>query len=253
MSIDRSIFRRLKPRRRQDEAWSPQPSPSPARAPRGGGAGSGRRAAELQEPQGPGSDYGAEEGEDWEGPGPRVPDEVTKRLQVEQAVDQVLEAHARALEAERRRIAAISAALSHSGSAPMVGSRPRAAPAQYGAGFAAPPSPSTPQRRGQASMSQTMGSTWQSTPPRPRAPKTDRVTRGAQVRNLWSHDRFLRTTNDRKFDLRGCGSPAAFKVPARRPSSASRLLIPTYVPPHEKRRDDVRTQVREQMRAPAFL
>jgi len=78
--------------------------------------------------------------------------------------------------------------------------------------------------------------------------KSDPVSRGAQLRGLWQRDRFLRSSPARKFDLRGCGGSQTFEVSAHR----SRGYIPSYVPPHEKRRDDVRLQVRLQMRESDF-
>jgi len=80
------------------------------------------------------------------------------------------------------------------------------------------------------------------TPQMRRPRRTDRVSRGAQMRATWSRDRFLRGSACRKFDLRGCGSIGG-QVPVHRS-----LLIPDYVPPHEKRRDLLRMQVRQQMR-----
>jgi len=229
VSIDRSVFRRLRPRPRgKDEAPSP-PSPpvAPRPAPRGEAEGD-----KLQEPRGLAETEG---GDLWAKR--RMLDEWARRLEQEQEAS-----------FDPRQSAG---GLSRSSSAPMVGGRPRTAPAPYTA--VAPPPTSTPPRRGQDPASSSMGNSWLSTPPKPRAPKTDRVSRGAQVRDLWKSDRFLRATGDRKFDLRGCGSPAAGQVPLRRTGSASQLLIPTYVPPHEKRRDDVRQQVREQMRAPDYF
>lgn len=73
-------------------------------------------------------------------------------------------------------------------------------------------------------------------------PKQDRVRRGAQMRQAWSRDRFLRNTNGRKFDLRGCGSAGSL---FQRPMTAPH--IPRYVPPHQKRRDGLRMEVRQQM------
>eukprot|EP00746_Dinoflagellata_sp_MGD_P001061 gnl/MRDRNA2_/MRDRNA2_101963_c0_seq1.p1 gnl/MRDRNA2_/MRDRNA2_101963_c0~~gnl/MRDRNA2_/MRDRNA2_101963_c0_seq1.p1 ORF type:complete len:272 (+),score=35.57 gnl/MRDRNA2_/MRDRNA2_101963_c0_seq1:65-880(+) len=76
----------------------------------------------------------------------------------------------------------------------------------------------------------------------PLLPKQDRMNRGAQMRDAWSRDRFLRNTNCRKFDLRGCGSGATlFHKPMNSPH------IPGYVPPHQKRRDSLRMEVRQQM------
>mmetsp|Transcript_46777 Transcript_46777/g.84472 ORF Transcript_46777/g.84472 Transcript_46777/m.84472 type:complete len:311 (-) Transcript_46777:67-999(-) len=83
---------------------------------------------------------------------------------------------------------------------------------------------------------------------KPRAVKSDPVSRGAQLRGMWQRDRFLRSSPSRKFDLRRCGGNQAFELSARRPQP----FIPSYVPPHEKRRDEVRLQVRLQMREADF-
>jgi hypothetical protein len=83
-----------------------------------------------------------------------------------------------------------------------------------------------------------------STPPKQCSRSSDPVSRGAQLRKLWSRDRFLSSTGARKFDLRGCGGPAG-QASLRRNVAAPH--IPTYVPPHMKRRDDVRLHLREQM------
>lgn len=78
-------------------------------------------------------------------------------------------------------------------------------------------------------------------------PKQDRVNRGAQMRQAWSRDRFLRNANCRKFDLRGCGSAGSlFQKPLTAPH------IPRYVPPHQKRRDNLRMEVRQQMLEVAY-
>lgn len=74
--------------------------------------------------------------------------------------------------------------------------------------------------------------------------KSDPVSRGAQLRALWSRDRFLRSTGTRKFDLRGCGTPLS---PVQL-WTTMQPFIPSYVPPHEKRRDQLRLEVRELMR-----
>lgn len=47
--------------------------------------------------------------------------------------------------------------------------------------------------------------------PRRRQGKADPVSRGSQMRALWSRDRFLRCREHRKFDLRGCRSPASLQ------------------------------------------
>eukprot|EP00928_Gymnodinium_smaydae_P011603 TRINITY_DN14263_c0_g1_i2.p1 TRINITY_DN14263_c0_g1~~TRINITY_DN14263_c0_g1_i2.p1 ORF type:complete len:371 (+),score=54.69 TRINITY_DN14263_c0_g1_i2:80-1114(+) len=91
-------------------------------------------------------------------------------------------------------------------------------------------------------------SPWAS-PPKLQGPRrSDRVARGAQMRAEWGQDRFLQRSACRKFDLRGCGRSAGH-VPARRGGT---LLIPEYVPPHEKRRDGVRQQVRRNLQASDF-
>lgn len=79
--------------------------------------------------------------------------------------------------------------------------------------------------------------------------RSDRVARGAQMRAAWGQDRFLRSTHARKFDLRGCGSPTAQALPRR----DCGLLIPDYVPPHEKRRDLLRVQVRQHLHTPDLV
>eukprot|EP00931_Biecheleriopsis_adriatica_P087695 TRINITY_DN62124_c0_g1_i1.p1 TRINITY_DN62124_c0_g1~~TRINITY_DN62124_c0_g1_i1.p1 ORF type:complete len:331 (-),score=34.67 TRINITY_DN62124_c0_g1_i1:84-1076(-) len=84
---------------------------------------------------------------------------------------------------------------------------------------------------------------WMTPDTRRRASKSDPVSRGAAVRGLWSRDRFLRSTGARKFDLRGCGAPMGQASPQR-----VQGYIPTFVPPHEKRRDNLRWQVHLQMR-----
>jgi len=96
--------------------------------------------------------------------------------------------------------------------------------------------------------SRAMLGSWESnawlTPRRRGGPsKSDPVRRGAELRNLWNRDRFLRSTASRKFDLRACGPPREASTPRR-----SRRLFSGYVPPHQKRRDDLRSQVRLQMR-----
>eukprot|EP00439_Symbiodinium_sp_Y106_P025894 s476_g3.t1 len=84
-------------------------------------------------------------------------------------------------------------------------------------------------------------------PRRRRLAKSDPVRRGAELRNLWSRDRFLRSTSHRKFNLRGCGPPREAS-----PQHRSRRLFSGYVPPHQKRRDDLRCEVRRQMRETDF-
>lgn len=58
---------------------------------------------------------------------------------------------------------------------------------------------------------------WCQGPPRRRQGKADPVSRGLQMRALWSRDRFLRCREHRKFDLRGCGSPAPLGAFRRQP------------------------------------
>eukprot|EP00913_Durusdinium_trenchii_P021823 g20505.t1 len=90
------------------------------------------------------------------------------------------------------------------------------------------------------------GHSWM-TPSRRR--KSDPVARGAQLRELWSRDRFLRGSANRKFDLRGCGPP-----PQASPRRGSRRAAYGYagsygyVPLHQRRADEAGYQVRRQMR-----
>jgi len=118
-------------------------------------------------------------------------------------------------------------------------SRVGSAPCLQGAEAGSSSWPSSPPPR-RAGLPRTPG--WLATPPKGRRPRTDPVSRGAEMRALWSKDRFLRVSGQRKFDLRGCG--AEFAPPPRRGGS---MIIPNYVPPHEKSRYDVRMQVRQQM------
>jgi len=74
--------------------------------------------------------------------------------------------------------------------------------------------------------------------------RSDPVSRGAQMRALWSRDRFLQRTNTRKFDLSGYKNDIGLVTPSRRRAAP---LVPTYVPPHEKRRDMLRMQVHQQL------
>lgn len=104
----------------------------------------------------------------------------------------------------------------------------------------------TPHRGAGAAGS--LASPWLTPSPMRASSRSDPVSRGAQLRALWSKDRFLRGSSCRKFDLRGCGSPAG-KVNLQR---GAPLLVPDYVPPHEKRRDVVRMRVRQQMFGPEF-
>jgi len=53
---------------------------------------------------------------------------------------------------------------------------------------------------------------------RRRRGRSDPVSRGSQMRALWSRDRFLRCRENRKFDLRGCGPPEP-PLPTFAPSS----------------------------------
>ena len=76
--------------------------------------------------------------------------------------------------------------------------------------------------------------------------RSDPVARGAQMRALWSKDSFLQSSGRQKFDLRDCGRPITEVMPERRWSNP---LIPSYTPPHEKRRDHLRLRVRQQMLA----
>eukprot|EP00930_Biecheleria_cincta_P029590 TRINITY_DN20561_c0_g1_i1.p2 TRINITY_DN20561_c0_g1~~TRINITY_DN20561_c0_g1_i1.p2 ORF type:complete len:334 (-),score=38.95 TRINITY_DN20561_c0_g1_i1:178-1152(-) len=84
--------------------------------------------------------------------------------------------------------------------------------------------------------------------PRRRPSKSDPVSRGAALRGHWARDPFLRNSGTRKFDLRGCGKPIGGQASPQRCAP----LIPSYIPPHEKRRDDIRFQMRVQMREPDF-
>ncbi|CAK9075094.1 unnamed protein product [Durusdinium trenchii] len=94
------------------------------------------------------------------------------------------------------------------------------------------------------------GHSWM-TPSRRR--KSDPVARGAQLRELWSRDRFLRGSANRKFDLRGCGPP-----PQASPRRGSRRAAYGYagsygyVPLHQRHADEAGYQVRRQMRVPDY-
>lgn len=120
--------------------------------------------------------------------------------------------------------------------------RPRTAPARHGFGVIASDlghwSP-TPSRCA-------VPLTWTPSPKR-RAPRSDPVSRGRQMRDLWSRDRFLRNSGTRKFDLRGCGNGSGHTQSRNLPPQ---LLMSDYVPPHEKRRDSVRLHMRQQMLVP---
>ncbi|CAJ1336633.1 unnamed protein product [Effrenium voratum] len=58
---------------------------------------------------------------------------------------------------------------------------------------------------------------------------------------------FLRSTGSRKFDLRSCGPPQA--TPRRH---SRRIAAPNYVPQAHRRHDEMRYQVRQQMRVPDY-
>jgi len=89
--------------------------------------------------------------------------------------------------------------------------------------------------------------TWTPSPAR-RPSRSDPVSRGAQMRALWSQDRFLTNTGTRKFDLRGCGGDSRSLCSRKAQLGDARgPVVPVYVPPHEKRRDSLRMQVRQQM------
>eukprot|EP00929_Paragymnodinium_shiwhaense_P078476 TRINITY_DN40692_c0_g1_i1.p1 TRINITY_DN40692_c0_g1~~TRINITY_DN40692_c0_g1_i1.p1 ORF type:complete len:406 (+),score=62.80 TRINITY_DN40692_c0_g1_i1:74-1219(+) len=90
------------------------------------------------------------------------------------------------------------------------------------------------------------------TPPKRAAVKSDPVSRGAQFRATWGQDRFLQNTGTRKFDLRGCGSSSGGvrSSPAGRRHASGSMMIPDYVPPHQKRRDALRLQVRQHLLVP---
>lgn len=90
------------------------------------------------------------------------------------------------------------------------------------------------------------GNSWMTASRRSGPRKSDPVTRGAQLRDLWSRDRFLRSSGTRKFDLRGCGPPAEVNQDIRRYNR--RLSAPHYVALHHKRGDEEQYQVRRQMR-----
>jgi len=103
-----------------------------------------------------------------------------------------------------------------------------------------------------AAATATSKSTWRwRPPPHRRLPKCDPVSRGAQVRAQWARD--CRQSASRRVKLNfhhGCSWTAPAPPPLRR---AAPLLIPTYIPPHEKRRDLVRAQVRQRMLYPDFI
>lgn len=91
------------------------------------------------------------------------------------------------------------------------------------------------------------------TPPKRAPMKTDPVSRGAQFRATWGQDRFLKNTGTRKFDLRGCGSPGSCGARSSSRSCGGSMFVPDYVPPHEKRRDALRFQVRQHLLLPEDL
>mmetsp|Transcript_112296 Transcript_112296/g.177540 ORF Transcript_112296/g.177540 Transcript_112296/m.177540 type:complete len:254 (+) Transcript_112296:69-830(+) len=102
-------------------------------------------------------------------------------------------------------------------------------------------------RLGMASPSQRIGAPWQPSPQRKGPAKKDPVSRGAQMRNLWSRDRFLRESGRKKFDLRGCGQSKQDLMWKQAAHIPPQWLLPSYVPPHEKRRHSLRNQVHQQM------
>lgn len=124
------------------------------------------------------------------------------------------------------------------------GLRTGRAPVQYDCEWPSPP-------RGEDRMGEP-ASSWYMAPSLKRPSRNDPMSRGAQMRALWSKDRFLRGQRPgaRKFDLRGCGTPPDG---ASQRGAAHRMMIPSYVPPHERRRDALRLQVRHQMLAPDFI
>jgi hypothetical protein len=85
--------------------------------------------------------------------------------------------------------------------------------------------------------------TWTPSPKRRGPPRSDPVSRGAQMRQLWSQDRFLQQSDRRKFDLRPPAKASLQQFQAQ-------LLVPSYVPPHQKRRDALRARIHQQMIAP---
>mmetsp|Transcript_22446 Transcript_22446/g.49054 ORF Transcript_22446/g.49054 Transcript_22446/m.49054 type:complete len:274 (-) Transcript_22446:149-970(-) len=102
--------------------------------------------------------------------------------------------------------------------------------------------PRTPQASRRAlSASSSSPSFIVASPPTNNFHKVDRVARGIELRRLWSTDKFLKShsllgRSSRKPDCLVPPSPS--KTPLRRHS---------YVPPHEKRRDDVRMAMRYRM------
>jgi hypothetical protein len=64
------------------------------------------------------------------------------------------------------------------------------------------------------------------------------MARGAAMRDAWTRDAFLRNQN-RKFDQ--------FNVTRNRQPAKHLKSRPVYVPIHEKRRDNLRLAVRQQM------
>lgn len=82
--------------------------------------------------------------------------------------------------------------------------------------------------------------------------KSDPVAKGNAMRQAWSRDAFLKNSSSRKFDLRQKTNPWGGQggmtmmdtLPRRSPCASPQNLRPTYVPPHEKRRDAVRMNTR---------
>lgn len=94
-----------------------------------------------------------------------------------------------------------------------------------------------------------VGPAWTPSPKRRGPPRSDPMSRGAEMRQMWSRDRFLQKSGRRKFDLRGCGeSGSMWKASSQQ--NSSQFLVPSYVPPHEKRRDALRTRIHQQMLVP---
>jgi len=230
VSIDRRVFRRL--RRRSGgggvpEEVGPQLRPSSAPA-KGGRREAERPRLEVDLPYGPGQWPGLQGEED-------VAEEETEEMELQSEAGGEPSWHSREGQEDVVHDEVLnSQGLLRSRSQPL--SEPVPSPGQWlasvrgAAGAGAPwltPSPSSRRRGG----------------------KSDPVSRGAQVRAQWSRDRFLQGTGRRKFDLRGCGSPCG-QASLHRGTS---LLIPTYVPPHEKRRDFLRMQVRQRMLVPDLL
>eukprot|EP00397_Hematodinium_sp_SG-2012_P042055 GEMP01046443.1.p1 GENE.GEMP01046443.1~~GEMP01046443.1.p1 ORF type:complete len:213 (+),score=42.33 GEMP01046443.1:57-641(+) len=73
--------------------------------------------------------------------------------------------------------------------------------------------------------------------------KGDVVSLGQSYRALWTGDKFLQN-GKRKFDIKSRENSGRFLLQQRNSVQAR----PSYVPPHEKRRDELRLYIREQMR-----